>query len=195
MSYFTKNLKDNEELVRLVRRHPVTFLPAGIIALALLLLPFFLMFLLFRWQTIGLILFLIFFAVGLLIFIRLIVVWYYNAFLITSHRVILYRQQGLFDRQVTETEYQKIQDVSYHFKGLWQLLWHYGSLKIQILNSNTVIKAEKITQPQLIQEVIKNIQKRKQMGEDELSDYELALLAKKLKSKLGTEKLRQIIKE
>ena len=74
------------------------------------------MFLLFRWQTVGLIIFLFLLAIGIIILIRLIVSWYYNAFLITNERVILYRQKGLFNREVSEVEYQKIQDVAYYFR-------------------------------------------------------------------------------
>ena len=119
------------------------------------------MFLLFRWPTFGLIIFLFLLAIGIIIFIRLLVTWYYNAFLITNERVILYQQKGLFNREVSEAEYQKIQDVAYNFKGLWQTLFHYGTLKIQVISSETVIKVEKIHLSAQIQDIIKNIQKNK----------------------------------
>ena len=144
----------------------MTFIPAGILALILLLLPFFLMFLLFRWQIVGLIFFIALLVIGILVFIRLIVVWYYNAFLITNQRIVLYKQKGLFDRHVSEVEYHKIQDVSYHFKGLFQSMFHYGTLKIQVMSSETVMKADKISQPQKVQEIIKKIQKNK-VGQDD----------------------------
>lgn len=159
MSHFSKILKDDEELVRLVRRHPLTFFGSILISLFFLLLPFFLMVLLLSWKTLGLILFLFFLLVGIILVSRFLTIRYYNCLMITSQRVILFRQKGLFDRQVSEIEYQKIQDVSYHFKGLWQTLWHYGSLKIQVLSSETVIKAEKIPQPEKVQDLIKNIQR------------------------------------
>jgi len=192
MSYFTKNLKDNEELVRLIRRHSISFVPVAIIALVFLLLPFFLMFLLFKW-VVGLIFFLILLVIGLILLIRFLVLWYYNALLITNQRVILYEQKGLFERYVTETEYSKIQDVSYLYKGLWQSILHYGTLKIQILSSDTIIKAEKIPQPMKVQEIIKNIQKNQTINHDELSEDELTLVAKKLKSKLGSDKIRKLL--
>jgi len=125
------------------------------------------MFLLFRWQPVGLIIFLFLLAIGIIILIRLIVSWYYNAFLITNERVILYRQKGLFNREVSEVEYQKIQDVAYYFKGLWQTLFHFGTLKIQVLSSETVIKVEKIHRPAQIQNIVKNIQKNKNTKREE----------------------------
>jgi len=159
MSYFTRNLNDDEELVDLVRRHGLNFLPAALLAMLLLALPFFLLFLLWQWKNIGLLLFVFLLAVGVLAMIRVLLVWYYNALVITNQRVILYKQKGFFERQVLEAEYGKIQDTSYIFKGLWQTLFHFGSLRIQVVNSETILVVEKIPTPAKVQDLIKNIQK------------------------------------
>lgn len=161
MSYFTRNLNDDEEVIDIVRRHGLTFLLAAIFALLLLALPFFLIFLFFQWENIGLILFVFLLTLGILASLRVLLVWYYNAFLITNQRVILYKQKGFFERQVFEVEYQKIQDTSYTFKGLWQTLCHFGSLRIQVINSETVLLVEKIPTPAKVQDLIKNIQKNR----------------------------------
>ena len=113
MSYFSRILKENEELVRLIRRHYLVFFKPAVFSLILLLLPFFLMFLLFQWGTIGLILFFLLLFLGILLMARLIVVWYFNVFLVTDKRVVLIKQHGLFDRKVMEIEYEKMQDISY----------------------------------------------------------------------------------
>ena len=111
MSYFNKILKENEELIRLIHQHPMVFFKPGLFALFLIVLPFFLMFLLFKWEIFGLILFIILLFIGTIALIRLIVVWHYNVFLITDRRVILFKQHGLFDRHVSEIEYEKIQPI------------------------------------------------------------------------------------
>ncbi|MBU1037364.1 PH domain-containing protein [Patescibacteria group bacterium] len=195
MSYFTKNLKDNEELIRIVKRHYLSFVPAVFFTLITLLLPFFLMFLFFRWGAIGLIIFTFLLLVGFLSLLRLIITRYYNCLVITSQRVILYKQKGFFDRQVAEIEYPKIQDVSYHFKGIFQTLFHYGSLKIQILSSESIIRAEKIPHPAQIQDLIKQIRKNISLQTDNVSVEALVGIAKKLKDKLGSDKLKQILDE
>lgn len=153
------------------------------------------MFLLFRWPTIGLIIFLFLLAIGLIVLIRLIVTWYYNAFLITNERVVLYRQKGLFNREVSEVEYQKIQDVAYYFKGLGPAFFHYGTLKIQVLSSETVIKVEKIPHPQQIQEIIKTIQKNQVNKQGDFKEEDLVKLATTIKNRLGEEKFKQILKD
>jgi len=157
MAYFNKYLKDDEDLVDLIRQHFLVFFKPGLVAMILFLSPFFLMFLLFRWETFGLILFLILLFFGIFLLIRVIIVWSFNAFLITSQRVVLFKQRGFFDRQVAEVEYEKIQDISYRVKGLTQTLFHYGSVKIQIANSETTIIARKISKPREVQQLLLKI--------------------------------------
>lgn len=168
MTYFTRILKENEELVRLIRQHPMVFFKSGLLALIFLLLPFFLMFLLFRWEIFGLILFFTLLIIGLIAIIRLIVIWHFNAFLITDRRVILFKQRGLFDRQVSEIEYEKIQDISYRLKGASQTLFRYGSIRIQITNSETAIIVSKIPRPREIQQLLLKI--KKNVTDDALID-------------------------
>lgn len=156
---YTKILKENEELVRLIRRHPVVYFKPAFLALILLLLPFFLMFLLFQWETLGLIIFCFLIIMGLLAWIRLIVVYSYNVFIITNQRIVLYSQPGVFERKVSEVTYDKIQDIAYHYKGFWQMLFKYGTLRIQIKNSESVLYVKKIARPGKIQQLIIQIQK------------------------------------
>ncbi|MBU1130612.1 PH domain-containing protein [Patescibacteria group bacterium] len=159
---FTKILKENEELARLVRRHPLVYFKTGLIALVIFLLPFFFMFLLFKWGRVGLILFAVLIISGVYAMIRLAVVYSFNVFLITNQRIILYEQNGLFDRNVSEVEYDKIQDISHRFKGLGQTMFKYGSLKIQIKNSESILYVKKIFQPDKIQQLLLKIQKNTQ---------------------------------
>jgi uncharacterized membrane protein YdbT with pleckstrin-like domain len=156
---YTKILKENEELIRLIRRHPLVYFKPALVALILLLLPFFLMFLLFKWEKVGLVIFGILVLFGLLTIIRLSVVYLFNIFIITNQRIILYIQQGLFDRKVSEVTYDKIQDISYRYKGFWQTLLKYGSLRIQIINSESALYVKKIAHPGQIQQLIIKIQK------------------------------------
>lgn len=164
MSYFSKILKENEELVRLIRRHPLVFFKPAVFSLILLLLPFFLMFLLFQWGTIGLILFFLLLFLGTLLMARLIVVWYFNVFLVTDQRVVLIKQHGLFDRKVMEIEYEKMQDISYRLKGFSQTLFHYGSVRIQVINSETVMIVSKIARPEELQQLLLRIKKNKEIA-------------------------------
>jgi uncharacterized membrane protein YdbT with pleckstrin-like domain len=156
---YNKILKENEELIRLIRRHPAVYFKDALIALLIFLSPFFFMFLLFKWGSLGLAIFVILIILGCLALLRLLVVYSYNVFLITNQRIILYLQNGLFERNVSEVEYSKIQDISYRFKGFWQTLLKYGSLKIQVINSETIILVQQISRPEQVQQLLLRIQK------------------------------------
>ncbi|MCX6785559.1 MAG: PH domain-containing protein [Candidatus Komeilibacteria bacterium] len=161
MPYFTRILKEKEELERLIRFSPAVFFKPAAAALFFFLLPFFLMFLLFRWELYGLILFFILLIIGLWLLVRLIVMWHYNVFLITNQRLILYRQKGLFDRRVSETDYEKIQDVSWRIKGFWQTVLRYGSVRLQLIGSESPIIVSKIPKPQQVQQLLLSIKKNR----------------------------------
>jgi membrane protein YdbS with pleckstrin-like domain len=156
---FSKILKKNEELISLNRRHFLVYVKETLISLIIFLSPFFFMFLLFKWGSWGMIVFLLLIISGLLALLKLWVVYHYNVFLITNQRIILYLQNGLFERNVSEIEFGKIQDISYRYKGFWQTFLKYGSLKIQVINSETVILVSTIPHPEKIQQLLLSVQK------------------------------------
>lgn len=159
MPYFSKFLKNNEELIRLVRRHPLSFLKQGLIAVILLLLPFFLMFLLFRWEKAGLIIFCVMVIIGLWRLISVMLIWHYNSLILTNKRGILIKQISLFNRQVSEIDYQNITDIVYRIKGIKQMIFGYGSIKIQNHNSDLSIIITDIPKPQELQQQLLNLKK------------------------------------
>lgn len=160
MPHYSKHLKNNEELARVIHQHALVFFRPALIALILIILPFFLMFLLFRWQETGLVLFFILLVIGLIAIIRIAVLWSGNVFLITNQRVILFKQRGLFDKQVLEADFEDLQDVAFRIKGFWQTVGRYGSLRIQILNSETSLIVSKIPQPSQVQQLLLSIKKK-----------------------------------
>ena len=90
---------------------------------------------------------------------RIILLWHYNSFILTNRRAILIKQKGLFDRQVSEIDYQKIEDVAYRIKGLKQTIFRYGSIKIQNNSSEMVMIVGNIPKPQELQQELLNLKK------------------------------------
>lgn len=160
MSYFSRLLKDNEEPIRLVRRHPLAFFKPGFWAIILTLLPFFLMFLLFSWGQTGLIIFFILLTIGLFGLIRVIILWLKNALLITNQRVILIKQKGFFDKLATETDYQRIEEIAYRIKGFKQTVFRFGSLKIKMINNPDPMLVPGVYRPQQLQQLLLNLRRQ-----------------------------------
>lgn len=147
-------LKDNEKLVKIVRRYGLTYFWWFWLIFILIVAPFFFMFLLFSWGTKGIILFAASLIVGLLLLIRWLYFWYHNALVVTSERVIDIHQAGYFNRLVTELTYDKIHNVSYQIKGFAPTIFRYGKIKIQTVAGNTDLEFARIKKPAKIQEII-----------------------------------------
>ena len=93
--------------------------------------------------------------------------WSNNVFLITSHRVILSRQFGLFNKRVSEAEHGTIQDISYRIKGAGQTVFRYGSVRLQIAETKTPIIVSKIPKPRNIQQLLLRIKKNESASEND----------------------------
>lgn len=162
MAYLKKILKEDEQAIRLVRRYPVSFLGRLILAFILIALPFFLMYPLFQWGNWGLLAFGLLLLIAFLYCLRLFIVWYFNLFIITDQRVIDVFQKGFFDRTVSSVIYSRIRDVAYRTKGLFQTIFHYGTVIIEISGTKVRLEVKNIKNPKEIQEIIANLSKHSQ---------------------------------
>lgn len=172
------NPKAGEEIMAVVRHFGLTFWPQILAVALLIILPFFLIFLLFGWGYwgVGLFLFLIF--LGALYAVRTLVIWYYNAFIITNLRIIDIDQRGFFERVVSEAVYEKIQDVSYRRKGIWQTIFRYGDVRIQMVGSDSGLEIKNVRSPERVQELISQMahldsKKQKLAGDKNFGDPEV----------------------
>ncbi|MDD5252215.1 MAG: PH domain-containing protein [Patescibacteria group bacterium] len=149
-------LKEGEEVVAVVRRTPIVHLPRLAAALLLISAPFFFMVPLFgmRWRWLGVTVFAASIALGLYLALRGFVIWFWNAFIITTRRIVDVDQRGLFERAVSEATYDKVQDVSYHVKGVWQMLLGYGTLFVQTAGAQATLELDGVRRPKDIHHVI-----------------------------------------
>lgn len=124
-------LKPHERIVRVYRRYPLMNVGHYFGAGVFLLLPFFFLFPLLRFGQWGIVCGVGLFCIGLFLLARTIFLWYHNVFLITTDRVIDFDQRGFFERVVSQSSHEKIQDVSFHIHGLLPTLLRYGDLNIK----------------------------------------------------------------
>ncbi len=151
-------MKEQEKAVGVVRHFPLVYLPRVLIALVLVTAPFFFMIPLFAIRPwgfpAGLIVFAASLLFGLFLALRAFVVWYWNAFVVTNYRVIDVDQRGLFDRVVSEAAFDKIQDVSYHVKGMWGTLLRYGTIVVQTAGATTNLELSYVRRPKDVHHLI-----------------------------------------
>ncbi len=150
--HITKNLREREEVVEIIRRAPIV--EAGRMGLAILLIlaPFFFLFPLFRWGSWGVAVLFVSLGAGVVLAIRTLYVWSVNVFVLTNERIVDIDQRGFFSTVVSSSSYDKIQDVSFSVRGLWSTLLHIGSIEIQTAGSDIRLELSGVKDPQRVQE-------------------------------------------
>lgn len=195
--YLSRNLKDGEEVIRFVRRYAGSMaLPFGGVAI-LVLAPFFLLFPLLRWGLPGVAVLFALVFIGLLVLVRTILLFTLNVLIITNQRLIDVDQRGFFHRVVSESTYDKIQDVSFSMKGLLQTLFRYGDVHIQTAGAQANLEVRNVRDPEKVQELIVKLQaelQRQNSGStDRLSAQELLALVQRLKRGLGDSEFTRLV--
>ncbi|HSD11981.1 MAG TPA: PH domain-containing protein, partial [Patescibacteria group bacterium] len=123
-------------------------------AFLLIAIAFFFMLPLFKAGAWGIGVFAFLNAVGCLIALRTYVVWRWNAFVVTSHRVVDVDQRGFFSRTVSEATYDKIQDVSYAIKGVVGTLLKFGTIELQTAGNATNLELQDVRDPKELHHLI-----------------------------------------
>ncbi len=151
-SYFTQNLREDEELIAVLHSHPVTYLWSFTKTLLLIAVPLLFsgFFLSHAWSAVIL---LILELLALLYGFHAWFVWYFDSFLITSQRIIDIQQKSIFHRSVSETALSKIQDLSYTVPGFFGTLFNYGTIAVSTA-SDKQLSLTFVSRPQHIQEVL-----------------------------------------
>ena len=156
-----KRLKEGESAVLMVRKYPLVFLGQIIFSSLFIIAPFFFLFPLLRWGGWGVLIFFVGLVIGIGVAVRIFVEYSFNVFLITDTRIIDIDQKGFFDKTVSETTYDKIQDVSFRTHGVMQTLLHFGSVIIQTAGQQANIELHGVKNPEHVQQAIIEIQREK----------------------------------
>ncbi len=148
---------DDEKILEVFRRHPIT-MRRGLIGLLLLMLLGFIPVTI--WPTNLDLLWLVLggLILGSLYMFYEWISWYYSIYIITDQRFVQVGQKGLFNRTIVDLGLDKIQNVNSQIAGLQQTMLGFGTIIIQTFVGDLVL--EKIHHPQEIQtRLIKVIKK------------------------------------
>lgn len=142
--------QSEEEVILLLRRHPITQLKQVFIALGIALFPFlvgtspFLDFLPARFQfamTVGWYLIL----VGYIF--ESFLLWFFNVYIITDERIIDVDFLSLIYKDVSSAKIDNIEDVTASTGGFLASVVNYGTIKIQTAGEKTEFEFNDVPQP------------------------------------------------
>ncbi len=150
-------LRENEQLVKVVRKHSIFFVPV-FFTWPWIIVAFFGVHYLAKFDFLGywsLVITTVIVIVFLIILYRYYI-WRMDALIITSQRVVESEQRGIFSKTITELLYQDILEISYDKEGVNASLYNYGDIKIRTASQNEIV-INKIPEPDNVLELINTL--------------------------------------
>ncbi len=158
------NAVPDEEVVHVLRRHPITLLPVFLGFVVILLSPFLAFWLLPVFQPnlvenqIALTLLILFgsmfFLFAWLFLFQNYMDYHLDVWIVTTKRILNIEQTGLFARTVSELRLYRIQDVTSTVNGFLHTLFDFGNVEIQTAGEKTHFIFEDISHPTRISKSI-----------------------------------------
>jgi len=180
--YFARqiNIHVEEKIVAVLHHHPLTYAKQIVVTAVLILGSFFLMFPLFSLDQIGVALFCALLLTGIIYGAREFYIWYANACVVTSQRLVDLDRQGIFHKTVSDLELDSIIDISYSVSGIVQTIFHIGAIEVK--SGGAALLLENIKEPGKINQLLADLI-RKQTGK-QIEVKKVVSLGPKAKDKL-----------
>ncbi len=157
-------LKPREEVLEVVHASLLPKLWTFTLATIWTVLPFFLLFPLWRQGTWGVVLFFVWVVSGLVILLRLYLMWERTVFLVTDMRVVDYDQRGFFYRVVTQARFDQMDEVSVQVKGIIATLFRFGTLRLKLQGAAADIEVERVQHPEHLADLINDLRTQSHPG-------------------------------
>ncbi len=129
------HLDQNEKIIMIIHRHWIVLLGKVLAGFFLLLFPFIAIPFIPNVATIAIAPILFFFILYLMIIILLFFIfwfnYYFDAWIITTERIVDINQRGLFNREISEFMLDHVQDVVIDIPGMIATLLKFGDIAIQ----------------------------------------------------------------
>lgn len=103
------------------------------------------------------------------IWITSFLVWvdyYFDVWIVTDQRIVNIEQKGLFAREVSELELEKIQDITTDVNGIIPTFMNFGDLQIQTAGKEEKFLFHNIPDPYEVKNIIMNLRKNSEKKEE-----------------------------
>jgi len=105
---------------------------------------------------------------AMLVFMLFFIIWidyYFDVWIITNKKIINIEQKGLFSRDISEVELDKIQDVSTEVHGVIPTFLNYGDVQIQTAAEQEKFLFRNIPDPYGTKDLIMRLNKQQEKSE------------------------------
>jgi hypothetical protein len=166
--------REGEKVILLSRRHYFTIMTRlGFFGLACLvpiaiILVFYSYLIASDWLNLFLLISGLWYLGFWLAIFRSLTLYTLDTLLITNYRVIDSNQNGFFDREVSELQSHRIQDVSIHTNGMIETFLKFGDITVQTAASEKRFVFHQIPNPDTVKDVIMQMAGSKHSGVREI---------------------------
>jgi hypothetical protein len=140
-------------------------------------------------------------GLGLLFGLRTLLDVYGNKLIITNQRVIITSRRGFFSQTISKIDYNKIRSINLLIHGLFPTILNLGTLEFVLFEPQETLKFSNISKANQVQEFIIQLQSSIKNQENldqllnELDNYKLIEVMRKIRDRLGRDVLKRIIEE
>lgn len=165
------NLNPNEQIVLIVRKHWIAIIGQAIISVIVAIIPLIILFIvpLFApsfpgWQT-GNLMYLYTFAYSFLLMISWVTFffswteYYLDIWVVTTHRIFIVEQHGMFYREISSLTLDKIQDLTIDINGFLPTMLKFGKIVVETAGEHKNFMFPNAKNPEAIKIAINSIQK------------------------------------
>jgi len=162
--YFASQ-EPGEEIIFVLRKAFVTNIPWIFISFLGILLPILYMNYILNHPSQNLIGFSMFENVLIIMWYILVIVytlerfitWYFNVYVVTKQRVVDIDFKPLFNKRVSETTYDKVEDSSFAMNNIFQTFFNYGNVYLQTAAEKREFEFNSVPKPARIQDIISDL--------------------------------------
>lgn len=193
--YTTVSLEAHEHVVATIRQGLVGIVPRLILPSLFIIAPFFLLFLLFSYGTVGSAVFFLLLGIGATLAARRFYLWRHQLMIITNQRVVDVDCRGVFKKTVSSAPLSHMSDAYYETAGILQSLSMAGNIIVIFNNGKTKFEFRNTPHPEQTLKILHDAHKRCSINFDgaTVSVSELLEMMKKIKNKLGEKKFRELV--
>ena len=80
-----------------------------------------------------------------------------NVVIVTNTRIIDSRQDGFFNRRISELHLSRVQDISVHTRGLMETMFRFGSVEVQTASEERQFIFTQLPNPEHVKDVIMDL--------------------------------------
>lgn len=161
--------ESKEDVILLVRRHPIVLLPQLLLSIVLLSSPF-LVFPILK-TVLGINNVALWMGVSILFVILAITVvidtyfkWFYTVNIITDERVLDVNFNNILYHQFVDAQLEKIEEVSHKPVGIFSSIFDYGDVFIQTAGAKPEIVFNSVPRPRDVHDTLSDLLELKQEG-------------------------------